>query len=73
MYADLILPLPLQNLFTYEVPQSMVGLVRRGCRALVQFGKKKYYSGIIVEVHDRKPDYETKSICEVVEIGRAHV
>lgn len=67
MYADLILPLPLQNLFTYEVPQSMVGLVRRGCRALVQFGKKKYYSGIIVEVHDRKPDYETKSICEVVD------
>lgn len=68
MYADLILPLPLQNLFTYEVPSSMEGIVRRGCRALVQFGKKKYYSGIIVEVHNRKPDYETKAICEAVDM-----
>lgn len=67
MYADLILPLPLQNLFTYEVPQSMTGLVRRGCRALVQFGKKKYYSGVVVEVHDRKPAYEVKPICESVD------
>lgn len=67
MYADLILPLPLQKLFTYEVPPSMARLVRRGGRALVQFGKKKFYSGIIAEVHDRKPDYETKQLSEVVD------
>lgn len=67
MFADLILPLPLQKLFTYEVPPSMAQLVRRGGRVLVQFGKKKFYSGIVAEVHDRKPDYETKQICEVVD------
>lgn len=67
MYADLILPLPLQNLFTYAVPPGMEGRLRRGGRALVQFGKKKFYSGIVVELHDRKPPYETKSVCEAVD------
>lgn len=66
-YVDLLLPLPLQRLFTYEVPQSMESLVRRGGRALVQFGKKKYYAGIIMEVHGNKPSYETKSLCEIVD------
>ncbi len=67
MYADLLLPLPLQRLFTYEVPPSMVSLIGRGQRVLVQFGKKKYYAGIVMELHERKPDYETKPLCEVVD------
>ncbi len=67
MYADLLLPLPLQNLYTYQVPASMVQLMRRGCRVLVQFGEKKYYSGIVMEVHDRKPQFETKVIEEVID------
>lgn len=66
-YVDLLLPVPLQRLFTYEVPPSMEPLVGRGCRALVQFGKKKFYAGVIMEVHDRKPGYETKPISEVVD------
>lgn len=66
-YVDLLLPLPLQRLFTYSVPPSMESLVRRGCRVLVQFGKKKYYAGIVMEAHDRKPDYETKPLCEIVD------
>lgn len=67
MYADLLLPLPLQNLYTYQVPASMVQLMRRGCRVLVQFGEKKYYSGIVMEVHDCKPQFETKVIEEVID------
>ncbi len=67
MFADLIIPVPLQKLFTYEVPQSMASLVKRGCRVLVQFGKKKYYAGIVMRVHNEKPDYETKALCEIVD------
>lgn len=67
MYADLIIPVPIQKLFTYSVPASMEQLLCRGCRVLVQFGKKKFYSGIVMEIHNRKPDYETKDICEVVD------
>ncbi|MGN0029630.1 MAG: primosomal protein N' [Marinilabiliaceae bacterium] len=66
-YVDLLLPVPLQRLFTYEVPPSMENIVRRGCRALVQFGKKKFYAGIVMEVHDREPGYETKPISEIVD------
>lgn len=66
-YVDLLLPVPLQRLFTYEVPTSMEPLVRRGCRALVQFGKKKFYAGIVMEVHTTAPTYETKPLSEIVD------
>ena len=52
MYADLIIPVPIQKLFTYSVPASMEQLLCRGCRVLVQFGKKKFYSGIVMEIHN---------------------
>ena len=38
-YADLILPVPLQGLFTYAIPEGMnVGV---GMRVLVTFGRSK--------------------------------
>lgn len=67
LYADLIIPVPLQKLFTYSVPPSMESVVRRGCRVLVQFGKKKFYSGIVMRVHSEAPAYETKPISEIVD------
>ena len=42
-YADIILPLPLDSLFTYSVPDSLAGRVGQGIRVLVPFGKSKTY------------------------------
>ena len=39
IYVDVILPLPLQNRFTYEVPSEFES-VEEGMRVVVQFGKK---------------------------------
>lgn len=44
-YADIILPLPLDSLFTYSVPDSLAGRVGQGIRVLVPFGKSKTYVG----------------------------
>ena len=44
MYADLILPVPLQGLFTYAIPEGMS--VQIGMRVLVTFGRSKTYLGI---------------------------
>ena len=68
-FADLILPLPLQNLFTYEIPPHLQHLVQRGRRVLVQFGKKKYYAGLVLNVHDDKPDYDLKPISEAIDVA----
>ena len=63
-YADVILPLPLENSYTYRIPEDLERAVTPGCRVIVHFGKKRYYTAIVMEVHDREPvcDFETKEI-----------
>ena len=51
MFVDVILPLPLDGVFTYSVPSSLEGQVRRGLRVSVPFGRNKTYVGIIVSTH----------------------
>lgn len=63
-YADVILPLPLENSYTYRIPPDLEQTVIPGCRVIVHFGKKRYYTAIVMEVHERGEDspYETKEI-----------
>ena len=68
LYADLILPVPLDGTFTYYVPQEWAELCTTGKRAVVQFGKKKIYSAIIYRVHENKPtEYQTKAILSILD------
>lgn len=67
-YVDLILPLPIPRLYTYEVPYSLLSESAIGKRVTVQFGKKKIYTGLIHKIHGNKPDYETKKIISVLDI-----
>lgn len=64
-YADLILPVPLQGLFTYVVPEGMS--VGAGCRVLVTFGRTRYM-GVVMRLHDKRPEgYEVKPILQVMD------
>ncbi len=56
-YADIILPLAVTGEFTYAIPENLSGLVRPGVKALVQFGSKNFYTGIVCKVHDNTPDF----------------
>ncbi|MBR0165945.1 MAG: primosomal protein N' [Prevotella sp.] len=51
MYIDVILPLPLDGVFTYSVPSELERQVVVGCRVLVPFGRNKTYVGIIASTH----------------------
>ena len=42
-FVDVILPLPLEGMFTYAVPDSLAGEVHKGVRLLVPLGKSKRY------------------------------
>lgn len=66
LYADVILPLPLADTYTYSVPLPMEGAVVRGCRVVVQLGAKKMYTGVVLEVHGRVP--EVASVKPLVEL-----
>ena len=66
MYADVILPVPLQGLFTYAVPEGMT--VGEGMRVLVGFGRSKTYIGLVARVHHVKPQgYEVKPIQQQID------
>ena len=61
-YIDVLLPVPLDGLFTYSVPPQMEGRAERGRRVLVPFGRNKSHVGIIIKVHGTKPGFAVKDI-----------
>jgi primosomal protein N' (replication factor Y) len=69
LFADVILPLPLDGIFTYSVPSSLEEQVQRGGRVLVPLGRNKTYVGIVSEKHHRAPEgYQTKDILQVLDV-----
>ncbi len=58
MYIDVILPLPLDGVFTYSVPSELERHVVVGCRVLVPFGRNKTYVGIVASTHGDCPPCE---------------
>lgn len=67
MYADCIVPLPLEGVFTYNVPAHLTTKVQVGCRVNVPFGPKKQYASLVTRVHDEVPQYQTKDIIDVLD------
>jgi primosomal protein N' (replication factor Y) (superfamily II helicase) len=59
-YIDVILPVPLQKVFTYHAPDGFTDDIHVGCRVIVQFGQRKFYTALIKRVHHETPDYDTK-------------
>ena len=67
-FAEVILPLAVQGTYTYRIPASLsVGV---GYRVLVPFGRKKYYTAIVVMTHDIEPQgYKVKEILALLDEG----
>ena len=67
-YADVILPLPLEGLFTYSVPALWQASIAVGVRVLVPFGRGKNYVGLVARLHDENPTgYEVKDLLRVMD------
>lgn len=65
---DVILPLPLHGCFTYSLPAEMEADARIGSRVVVSFGRKKYYTAIVRNIHQVAPtDYEVKEVTAVLD------
>jgi primosomal protein N' (replication factor Y) len=64
-FCDVALPVPLDMVFTYRVPPDLTPVV--GGRVLVPFRQQRL-TGIVVELHDRKPSVKTKSILSVLDV-----
>jgi primosomal protein N' (replication factor Y) len=53
-YCDVSLPVPLDQPFTYRLPETLRHRVRTGCRVLVPFGTRKL-TGVVLATHDHPP------------------
>jgi primosomal protein N' (replication factor Y) len=68
LFIEVLLPLNLQNTFTYRVPFELNEEIEVGKRVSVPFGKKKVMAGVIVAIGDKPPEkYEAKYIFDVVD------
>ncbi len=68
MFADVILPFPLSQTYTYVIPQQYEDCINVGFRVIVPFGKSKYYTAIVVKVyHQVFLDTELKEIHSIID------
>lgn len=67
-FVDAILPLPLNAVFTYSVPERFRGLIHIGTRVVVPFGRRKFYTAIVMNLCAAEPTgYEVKEIERVLD------
>jgi primosomal protein N' (replication factor Y) len=66
-YAEVLLPLAIPKAYTYALPLDLAKQASPGKRVLVQFGSKRFYSGLLILLHDNKPHYQAKNILEVLD------
>ena len=67
-FINVILPLPLDNHFTYSISEAEANFLKPGMRVAVPFGRSKVYSGIVSEVHQNDPKiYEAKPIEQILD------
>jgi primosomal protein N' (replication factor Y) len=54
LYCDVSLPVPLDQVFTYLLPETLRHRVRTGSRVLAPFGTRKL-AGVVLRTHDDRP------------------
>ncbi len=69
LFADVILPLPLEGNFTYRVPIAYHLKIKTGTRVIVQFGRRKFFSALVYQLHQNVPsgDFEIKNIDAILD------
>jgi primosomal protein N' (replication factor Y) len=67
-FADILLPVPIHQVFTYRIPFELNNQLQFGVRVIVPFGRSKLLTGIVTEIHERVPEaYQAKFIEHVLD------
>ncbi|MCB9232227.1 MAG: primosomal protein N' [Bacteroidia bacterium] len=68
LIAEIILPLPVKSNFDYRVPAEVAEEAVAGKRALVVFGKRKIYTGVIRRVYEESNLNRVEGLKELDEL-----
>ena len=66
LYCDVSLPVPLDQPFTYSLPDTLRHRVRVGSRLIVPFGTRKL-TGVILRCHDEPPPVATRDALRLID------
>ncbi len=66
LYAQVALPVPVNNLFTYSIPHELISLIFAGCRVEVPFGRR-ILTGMVAEVSNKTSVKGIKAIRRIVD------
>ncbi len=68
LFVDVILPVPIPNLFTYRVPAHLNDIIKVGSRVIVQFGASRVLTAITAKIHHHPPrKYTAKYVLELLD------
>lgn len=65
--ANIILPFPLNDIYTYYVPQAMEEHICVGQRVIVSFGAKRFFTGIVYSLGEASDVADLKPIAEIID------
>jgi primosomal protein N' (replication factor Y) len=68
-FCDVAVPVPLDATFTYRIPENSPEPCVGG-RVIVPFREKRL-CGIVTELHDREPQFQTKRVTQVLDLAPA--
>src|ERR1051326_3355430 len=67
-FAEVLLPVAVPNSFTYRITREMEGRINAGQRVVVQFGKNKIFTALVISIHKNPPkDYQAKYILDILD------
>jgi primosomal protein N' (replication factor Y) len=67
-FAEIILPFPISQVFSYLIPDDLIASVHPGKRVIVQFGPRKLCTGLVRSTHSISPEIkELKPVLEVLD------
>jgi primosomal protein N' (replication factor Y) len=66
VYCDVSLPVPIDTVFTYRLPETLRRRVQPGCRVLVPFGARKL-TGVVLAIHSQPPVGQTKEALRLLD------
>ena len=68
VFADVIIPVAIPNLYTYRVPREYAASICVGARVIVQFGKTKVVTAVVAKLHNAPPaKYQAKYVLELLD------
>lgn len=68
LFVEVILPLAIAKNYTYRVPFELNNVIAIGKRVVVQFGKSKLYTAIVLAITEQPPEkYEAKYLLEILD------